>query len=187
MIESVYDFMYIMPLCLIAAIFGHSYIGVSEITPLFYVIVSLAGTVCVIFRHLKVRGRVITVGISCTSLVGAVLVRDAQERSAFIHNNLWVLWMVLICLGCFFAGKMITHYTKLRLASAFVGLVSLIVIMTARISVEKIAVMMILFLIVISVVEEIQIRWKKEGFIDSRKHLVFISPFLIALFCLPFW
>lgn len=181
MTESVYDFMYTMPLCLIAAIFGYSYIGVSEITPLFYAIVILAGTVCVIFRHLKARGRIIIVGISSALLVGAVLVRDAQERSAFIHDNLWVIWIVLICMGCFLAGKLMNHYSKLRLASAFFGFVSLIVIMAARISVEKTAVMMILFLIMISIVEEIQIRWKKEGHTDSRKHLVFVSPFLIAL------
>lgn len=182
MTESVYDFMYIMPLCLVAAIFGHSDIGVSEITPLFYAVVILAGTVCILFRHMKARGRIITVGIAGALFLGVVLVREPQERSAFIHDKLWVLWIVLICMGCFFAGKLITYYRKLRLAAAVCGLVALIVIMTAGIAVEKIAVMMLLFLIVISVVEEIQLHWKKEGHTDSRKHLVFISPFLIALF-----
>ena len=46
---------------------------------------------------------------------------------------------------------------------------------------SKISVAFVLFLLLLFAADEIQHGWKKSGYADEKKHLVFIAPFLLAM------
>ncbi len=146
--------------------------------------------VCAFFRHGSLKIRLI-IGAAILALSAGIFFAVAEEdRAGFFAERLWILLVLLIILGAFIAGELLSAFRLLRIACAAVCL-GIIVFLIIRGKDPGALTCAMLFTIILSVIiSEVQHYWKKEGETDERKHMVSIIPFIflcsVLVLCSPF-
>ncbi|MBE5873753.1 MAG: transglutaminase domain-containing protein [Lachnospiraceae bacterium] len=179
MIPYLYDFLYIIPLSLASMIFGCTYSGAEEIAWSRHAVTLVAAVILVCLRQMENRGKLILSGTVTIVLAGVILVQRNEERVAFLLENRWVLQMILLALTAFLIGRLIIGFRRVRLAMAPVLAGVLCFTMVQGYKPPSIGVACLLFVLLLTGAEEIQLHWEKRGDTDARKHLVYIAPFLL--------
>lgn len=181
MMAILYDLLYMIPLCLIAVGVGRYDLGVPEKGIGGFVIALLGVGVCVLLKHWKNRLKFLAPGILLALGAGVALIQKPEKRGEFLFQNQWILWVFLAAVACFFAGWLLAESRLARRILAAATFVGLLVIMGFWSDIDKMAVALALFLLVVVLADEVQLRWEKSGYVDGKGHLVSIAPFLILL------
>ena len=179
MTELFYDLLYILPVLVSVAFYAASRFG-SGINGIAILGVTMAfAGVFVVLKHWKNRIKYIIPAIIVTILAVPVLIQDSGARAEFIVSNLWVVHCIIIAMISFLSGLLLSGVRMARRivsAALFTGLILVMVLIK---DMPKASVDAALFLLLIIAADEVQYFWKKSGDTDPKKHLVFISPFLL--------
>ena len=189
MADCLYDLLFMLPICLITDLLAAAFLQGPEHSVWIYVVSVFSLGIFVLIKHWKNRIRYLFPGIALSAVVTVILLQPAGERTEFILRNLWVLWAFLIGTGSFFLGYFVAAVRTVRRIFIPGTAVLMVLNLFFRKIDSKPAVALAFFLILLFVADEIQHRWKKSGYPDVKKHLVYIAPFLlitgIAVFQIP--
>lgn len=182
MIPYLYDFLYIIPLSLASMIFGWTYSGAEEPGLSRCAVTLIIAVVLVCLKQMENRGRMILSGTVTIVLAGVILVQKNEERVAFLLSNRWILQIVLLAFAAFLAGRLMITFRRVRLGMVPILAGVLCFTMVQGYKPPSIGVASMLFVLLLTGAEEIQLHWEKRGDTDERKHLVYIAPFLLIGF-----
>lgn len=180
MIAFFYDLIHTLPVCMTVILAFHESFHTEESTPSFMIATILACCFCALFYHLKSRGRILLGGILASLFLCMLFV---LKWDWFSQRN-WILGVILICCLGFVLEIAAGKYKMVRIATATIAFCVLIIRMIGKYETNKAVFCMLLFYLLISIAELIEIYWTKEGQIDFRKHIVHILPFFIPIFAL---
>ncbi len=179
MSACLFDILFMLPLCLIGTSLSTLYLQGPEQTAWMYVISVLSLGIFVVLKHWKSRLKFLVPVIPAVAVAAVILLRAPKERVDFIISNLWVLFLILIGFASFLGGWLLSEIRIARRISLFYGAVLLILNMVLWKSAPKETVGFAFFLMLLIAADEVQHYWKKSGDTDAKKHIVFISPFLL--------
>jgi transglutaminase-like putative cysteine protease len=134
-----------------------------------------------LFRKSGWIGKLIISGVAVTLAVAGLFLRQNESvRSFFAQHTEWIP-MLIIAVCASLLGEISAHirYSRIVFSVIFAGGVIAEVILDMQ--PEKLLVTATLTYILLTLTEEIQRRWKREGYTDPVKHLVFIMPFVIMV------
>ncbi len=177
MAELVYDLIYVLPVCLTAAIFvfgDKAGAGVILIT-------ALTAVFGILLRHMKMRGRAVMVGIAASLSLGVLIASGREGFKDIIIENRVFLMAVLLCVFCLVLERLLQRYGKGRLLLALTGFFALIIMMFLKYEADKGAVALILFYLLLTAAGEIQVKWDKGGDTGIRGHIANTCLFMIAV------
>ena len=171
MFDFIFDLIHIAPLSLAAVLtIG---LPLSEMKLLSFTIAT--DLCCLLLHHQKPRLRT-AILISLLAGAGSLCVLNRS----FLTANLWALRILAVCIACLIIEKISQQYRPLRSVSVVLVLTYLLVSMLNKTHVNKLAALMIFFYVITVLAEAIQLNWKKQGDTRLSRHIVFISPFLLA-------
>lgn len=177
-----YDILTATSLSLAAVLSAILYVPFGGSVPVLSAVTIFCTAFCVIFRRLKAKARIALLGSLAAVLTGVWLAAERESRRAFAEANRWILAVLLLGILCVLFSEIAKRHPLLRLIPAAGGCAVLLVALVRGIRPGKGTVLAILFFLVLTVVELLQLRWKKEGDTDPAAHLVYLLPFLALLF-----
>lgn len=113
-------------------------------------------------------------------LLFAFLLRH-EEISVRLLEHRNYLWLIPLGVGGFIAGELMAQVRGVRITAALCLALSMALMPALNSAADKLYVTSVLSTVLITVTDEIQVGWKKSGYTDTRKHLVFVAPFLIGV------
>ncbi len=173
MADIIFDLANIIPLGLAASFLLFSDNKGSLLASL-PVIVSV---VCVLLLYMKKRGRLVLSGTVISLAAGSFIVAGNEGRQAFMEGYAWTLYVILLSIAVFAFEEAAQKYRKLKIVSCLGLVCALLYMLFFRIQAGRVEVSMILFYLLLSAAEEIQLHWKKEGDQRLSSHITFILPF----------
>jgi len=200
MISLIFELIYIIPLCLL---WGDAFAGfpgwlgneskfavLADLLArpeLLCCLVSVAvGVSAVLFYGLRRRGRIVLTGVVISLAAGVSLyVLFLAKNNEVLSDNLPILavYILMLCAGAlvaYGAGRVIIRFDAVQIASETIQILTLLVLLICRVTVDRFVVGMMLFYILIIMTGLLQQSWKKAGYTDSRVHLVYAAPFVLA-------
>lgn len=185
-VEAAYLILYMVPISAIATLLIGPYFGVPRESKLGCVVAVGIVSVVSIIRSLSKRLKVMGIGACLASLVALFFVLGEERRQLIYENYSW-LWIIgVFSVASILIGFAIFRNKWIRRLVSFGAFGTLLGFMIAKETISKAAVSIFLVLIFISVLEEIQLRWKKSGDTDVKAHVVWTSGFIIILSLLVF-
>ena len=183
-IALLYDLLFALPLSLAAASFLHPYFAPESAQELWYaLIITVPAVVCFgLLKHGKIRLRIVITGLAVTAFLAVVLLVPREERLDFLESCLWIFQELCLAVACFVLSEILGHFRPARNVLAIAGCLSLPALMILGKEVEKLSVLAIFLYALLCLADLVQRRSVKEGDTDPKKHLVFVSPFLIVIF-----
>ena len=178
MIAFVYDLIYSIPMCVTIVLLCHLRLGISEMTPLHYVISAACVCFYAVLYHIETKWRILLVGIVGVLLAGVAFAGKAE----LLKQNLWLLWIFLLGGICFGIERIAHRDRKLRIVIAAAGFVMLVILMVSGYKKDQGVFGLVFFYLLAFLTEWVQTGWKKEGYTDPGKHIVYTLPFLIPVF-----
>ena len=186
MIAAIYDLLYLLPMCIVAMIAASQYMPFPAQPILAYILMAIVFTVALCLAHWKNRLKYFLPVMVIISVSVPVLLQPADDRVAFMFANIWVAWVTVVVSLSFIIGRLILSNKWTKRVFALLILAALFAVMWMHIEIPKIAVALSFLPALMILAEEIQGSWKKSGYTDPVKHLVFISPFIILTSLLVF-
>ena len=177
MTAFIYDLITILPVSFVATLLAKGYIaqGVEDM-PL-YTVTLILTALCILFYHLKARGRILFSGIAAAVVLGMIFAR----RTETFGKLLWILPVFVVCAISFLIGKAANGYIRFKAVLAAVFFAGLIIMMVFKSHDIKGTVVAALFYILLFAAEAVQTFWKKEGDPGLRAHVSFMLPFILAV------
>ncbi|MBO7386319.1 MAG: transglutaminase domain-containing protein [Lachnospiraceae bacterium] len=140
--------------------------------------------IAVAFRRSKLNGRLIIIGIFVMILATGFFLSRNDSVNEFFSENDYYLWVPFVGLLAFILGEIICRIRMAKLVVSLLSLGWLIVCTALGFRTEKIFVAATLLLLLLTFVEEVQLRWNKTGFTEHKGHVVYVAPFIILSFVL---
>ncbi|MBP5298642.1 MAG: transglutaminase domain-containing protein [Lachnospiraceae bacterium] len=140
--------------------------------------------IAVAFRRSKLNGRLIIIGIFVMILATGFFLSRNDSVNEFFSENDYYLWVPLVGLLAFILGEIICRIRMAKIVVSLLSLGWLIVCTALGFRTEKIFVAATLLLLLLTFVEEVQLRWNKTGFTEHKGHVVYVAPFIILSFVL---
>ena len=181
MVAAFYDLLLLLPLSEAISLLLHPLFGSDTGTAPWLLVTALITVYFILVKHLKPRGRLFLFSLSATLLISCTLYHPKDERLDFLKGNLWVAGIAGIVLLCLFTGIISDRYKYLRLIISAAGLLMLFILLINGADVSKALVVSVFSYGLVSFSDFRQKCSKKEGDSGKDKHLVFISPFFLAV------
>ncbi len=178
MTAILYDLIYSIPLTIGTILMTHELTGFEELSAPVYMAAILCCLLLTLLRHADMRGRIILTGGVLALLAGTMLVLKTE----FLKDNLHFLWILLIAAPAYFIALLASRYEPVRIITGMLSLTILVTLMVMEAKVQRGVFLSFFFYLSVSVAEWIQGRWKKEGYTDRKKHIVWMCPFLLLPF-----
>ncbi|MCR4895812.1 MAG: transglutaminase-like domain-containing protein [Lachnospiraceae bacterium] len=179
MISALYDILCLLPLSLVPCLWGTLYRYPDAPLPGIMVISLLLSLSGIAMVHLKAAGRILLGGTLLTLLLGSLLLFPEEIRERFSSEYPWCVTAVLLALFAFLAGTVLNRIRIGRILLAAGLLAACGAGMFLRHSPVKPIVVLSFFYALLVLLQEIQVRWKKAGDTEPKKHLVHLAPFLL--------
>ncbi|MCR5651539.1 MAG: hypothetical protein K6F86_10195, partial [Lachnospiraceae bacterium] len=160
MISVIFDLINIIPLCMSGALFLFPR---DEGEWLLYFLPVVIPAICVCFLHMKKRGRLIFTGVIISLASGIILTVGLKAVRDLLIGGEWILYLILFCASIFLYEEAALSHRKLKIIS-FITMISVLMYMLfSKVRSGRAETALILFYLLITAAEEIQIRRKKEG------------------------
>jgi transglutaminase-like putative cysteine protease len=184
MIAFVYDIIYLISLSLFPTLWAvcHTYEDVKTL-PVCLISFTVSAVI-LIFIHLKNTGKIILGGVLITIAAASAFLLPESIRSSLLENHPWLIAALVIPAAVTVIGKVLCSFRFVRPVISVILTAALAYVMFNEIEIPKAVVAFVFFFVLCTFADEIQIGWKKLGKIDNKKHLVFLSPFLILFLIL---
>lgn len=179
--NALYDIIYIIPLSILMVIFFGTFTGMPEGAVLGYIVSVGICIGAVSLQYMKKKNRIRSIGIIAVFLITLFIVSGETQRQLFIAEYSWLGWMVCYSVVVIIVGLLMGRYIWIRRSVAALLLIYCIVGMILQWEMNKAAFALIFFVACICIAEEIQRKWKKDGYTGMKEHIVRLSPVLIVL------
>jgi len=185
-VNIIYDLLYMIPLYFLSLMLGGTYLGIDKIN-FFTVIISLFFIGMLLFafyarKFIKVVSPVVLFAFFAT----AILIHKSSERPAFILDNLWVFWLLVLAVIIFIIGKISQNRPLFRYLLSAIIVVGAGLLLWFHIEISKFFTALLFFQLLIYLLEEIQRGWVKADFTENKFHLVCVAPFALAICLIVF-
>lgn len=180
-----YDLLNLIPL-LFAGTLGSAFFLGTAPHAILYLLPVLFGVIGALLHGQSRKVRALSCGILLAALLGVLLTGGRELLTALAGEYFWLLVALLSAAAGLVAGFLAERFLWLKLLLSCGGAVWLFAALFLKMELPKCLTLMILFYIVAALVELVELRWKKEGDTDRRRHMVFLSPVLLSVFLLLF-
>ena len=181
MISFLYDFIYMFPIYIVSLILMSNVLNIPERGVVFYILAVLLMGLISCIKNLANSLSILITGIFSVIVAGIILVQKPDQRIVYIHEHLWVGWMLLIGVAIFILGRLIIASKWIRRLSAILLIAVATTIMLKNVQIDRIVITLIFFELLIYLIDAIQSTWEKSGETDNKKHLVFVAPWIVAI------
>ena len=181
-ISLLYDLLYLLPLSLIGAAFTTYLPFFPSKTGSLYLAAVILCAVFLAFKYLKLRGRLILAAVLAELILMLILIRPRETRWEFFRERTYYAWYALMFLVIYAYVQLMNRFRLLKILLALAALAGLTLMLLFSFELTRFTVCLILLVFIMACAEEIQVHWKRSGDTDRKKHLVFLSPFLLVLF-----
>ena len=156
-------------------------LGYEETGAVIVLITAFIAAVPALFRKSGWIGKLIISGVTVTLIVAGLFLRQNEAVRSFLTVHTEWIPMLVIAVCAFILGEISSHirYARLILSLVFAG--GIIAEVALNVKPEKLLVTSALAYVLLTLTEEVQRRWKREGYTDPVKHLVFVMPFVIMI------
>ena len=124
--------------------------------------------------------RLIIFGILTALFVAGVFMLRNDAIREFLYGYKAYTWLPLIALGAVIAGELLVYIRPLKVIVSIFLIAYMILAAVKSFPVDKLMLLCVSAMIIITVIEEMQLRWNKAGDTDHKSHLVYVSGFVIA-------
>ena len=173
-----YDLLFILPLSVSVGVFAE----LTEKPGLTVFVTIIAVVYELLIKHKKAGIKMILAGLGATVILGAVFYHPAGERISFIISCVWIGEIFLVVLASIFAEAICVRYKFIRIILSAAGIGTLCFMLVNGWVISGAMVISVFFYLIVSGIDLIQFYSKKEGDCDEKKHLAFVSPFIIVIF-----
>ncbi|MBQ3789678.1 MAG: transglutaminase domain-containing protein [Lachnospiraceae bacterium] len=175
-----YELLYVSAVSLGAATLLFPLLGAGELFWLVVTVIVLLSGILTGFKNAGWTVRMLLTAGAVT-VVSAILLLNRNEaiHEVFVGHAA-LLWLPVIAVFTFLAGEGVARIRLFRILVAAGSGLSLIPCAALSIRVEKLFVVAVLSLLLLTAAEEIQRTWKKSGSTDGVAHLVTLAPFLLV-------
>lgn len=180
MIDTLYLLLYTLPLSIAFMTFECTGIELASPTFATFILSVFIPSCLIIFKKGNTAFK-----ISCVVILVLLIARFLfsllpNGNPDFILSNMKYIWISLLSLFAFGLGLLMIRFRAFRIITA-VGLIAyLITMLSLNLLVNASGIAFMFFQCTVILAEEAQLLWKKEGYTDHKKHLVYTSPFLLA-------
>ena len=184
MTAFLYEFVYVASLAVAGLSFFVSDLGFEKTGFVLALVQIIIAGMFVAFKRSKWTGRLIVLGVLITVSFALLLMSRNDEIGEFLMRNASFLWLVAIGAAGFVAGEVISRIRIAKIVASLALIVWMIVGTAVGFKIEKIFVATAFLIILLTLTEEIQRRWKKTGYTELRSHVVYVLPFIMVIFLL---
>ena len=180
MIDTLYLLLYTLPLSIAFMTFECTGIELASPTFATFILSVFIPSCLIIFKKGNTAFK-----ISCVVILVLLIARFLfsllpNGNPDFILSNMKYIWISLLSLFAFGLGLLMIRFRAFRIITA-VGLIAyLITMLSLNLLVNASGIAFMFFQCTVILAEEAQLLWKKEGYTDHKKHLIYTSPFLLA-------
>lgn len=181
MFGILYDILYMLPVFWGAGIYINSQLA-QPIDSLGFSIVSVLISISIsAFLNIKSKFKYLIPGLVVIIAIATVLVHVPEERMEFLNSNIWIV--VLLFCGIFtsFLTKLAGKYTVARRSLAVLIIGVCATFMTLRHDMDKLSLILLFLEVMVCVASDVQTGWIKTKDTDIKRHLVYVTPFLIVI------
>lgn len=181
-IACIYDLAFSIPLA--AAVSSLYMMQMYPDVPavLYLVTVCASSVYALLIRHLRSRGRLVIAGGTVTLILTALFGTSRKYMYDLFKDHKWAVYVAAFAIACTIMIMISNRYRIIRQIAAAILLIFLPLSLIMRFPLSKPAVISICALTVTVIADEIQHSCIKDGETDAKKHLVFIYPFILAVF-----
>ena len=176
----IYELIYVSVFSVLIVSAASPYIGMGSAG----VVLTLTGLVIsgvmTAFKKLGWSVRFIMTGIIVTIVAAAFLLSRTKVIGELMRSNIVFLWIIPLSIAAFAAGELCARFGMIRTLTTVLLAVACVSIVALGYKPEKLTVISILALALITLTEVIERSWNKSGYTDPREHLVYIAPFLLC-------
>ncbi|MBR0119168.1 MAG: transglutaminase domain-containing protein, partial [Eubacterium sp.] len=147
---------------------------------LFTVIIQFIITgIIVVFKRAKWLGRFIIIGVIIIPVTALIIMSGDESVAAFISDNIRYIWLPVVAVTAFILGELMTAIRSVRIVVSIASIGWMTVGTVLGHSFEKLFVAAAFMIILMTVIEEVQRRWRKSGYTDQTGHVVYVAPFIL--------
>ena len=154
-------------------------VGIIEV-----VIGLISAGIFLLYKRLKMTGRLIITGILIMIIITGVLLYPNDIIRQIMIEKISYIWLPVIGLIGFTAGELICFSKIIRVIVSAAGIGWMAVCPVFGFAVEKLFVAAGFMIVLLTVTELVQSTWEKQGHTGRKGHVVYLSPFIfiIAIF-----
>ena len=163
-----YDLLHILPLSLVTVLsFNFAFNKIVQI-----VIAVICSLFTLFLYYQKPRIRWLIIGPL------AILKTSLYLFNVYVRYITLIVEILFICVISVLIEKTIQRQKIIRSLTLILPVTYLCIMLFNRYKVDKTAVLMAFFYILIIMIETVQVHWKKEGDTSIDKHVIYLAPFL---------
>ena len=180
--KILYDIITILPLSLLTVVLFGGAAGVPESASGYALCLGCSAWL-VLLRNMKFRNRLRSIGIVTVFLAGFRLAAGEVFRQQLMESYFWVFWIIGFSAAAFLVGILSDRSLWMRRAVSAAAFGYCIAGSILDWEIRKSAFALICLLLLIRTAEELQRRWNKSGYPDSKEHITRLAPIFLT-FCL---
>ena len=181
MVTLLYEFLYVFTFCSGILAIASNPVGVGKVGILLFLGQIALTSLFVIFKNSKTTGRFISIGILSAFTIFIIILSRYDEFLGLAVENVRLLWLLVFALASFMIGELAAYVRVFGIVVSALSFASLVPIMILKYDISKLYVAAVFMLVLLTLISEFQRRWKKSGDKDLKKHMVFVSPFILLI------
>ena len=176
-----FDYLYIAPLALTAISYYNGLTGMEAPAALIYAVTTAVTLVLTILAHLRLKERLMLIGIMLASIAGVYLALVWAHELIHAEDYHWLMPVMLIAFFSYIAGSLMARFSYVRIGVSLLAFVMLGLTLFGIIAYPGLSVFFAIFLIIVSAADEVHIRWRRDGFTDEKTHMVCAASFIASI------
>ncbi len=180
----IYDYTYTALIALTALFCYCGFHNLEKAAPGMFIAILLPAAVLTLFIHMKARGKLMLAGVTLAAALGVFLTYRYASDTPVFSEYPWLLPLAALSLISFGSGLLTARMTIIKMAVSVSAVILLLLTLLSYIRPLDAGVFFAMLLVITSIADIIQLRWKKDGFTDHKIHMVYTLPFLVLIIIL---
>lgn len=181
MINMLYDLLYMLPACLIAVLVPNLRSVFTVQGPVLVGAEIVIAIAVVYMFNTRNRIKYLLPAFLIMLTIALTLLKTPEERTEFLRGFIWVYELIGISIVCELAGRLAEDYRWVRLMQAVGAILCVVLSLVFKYEIGRPVIALCFLIVLFLLADEVQTRWIKRGDTDRKKHLVFTSPFVLAV------
>ena len=179
MTNLLYEILYVISVSVgLLSLLSEELIG-SETNIIAVVLQVMISCIFVLFKRSKWTGRIILLSVIVAFVIAGVLLSANETIEGLIGDNADYIWLLAIGAASFLLAELMCLSAVMRVVVSVAAFGWIVICMLFGYGIEKLFVVVTFLIILFTLTEMTQARWKKQGQTEHRGHLVFVSPFIL--------
>ena len=186
MVTFFYELMYVFVTASALLSLLSNPLGLGKVSFLLFVLQLGITLLFVLFKNSSLTGRLVSIGILFSATIFTIILSRYEIFVGKAVENIKLLWLPAIGIAAFVIGELIAYVRVFGIIVSILSFASLIPTAILKWDVSKLLVASVFFLVLLTIANETQRRWKKYGNNDLKTHMVYIAPFLLLIAAVVF-